>query len=51
MSKFFLLLWMFVLLSTAAQADSLSITFNNKSGQVVSAITATPKSGGVAQNL
>ncbi len=39
------------LLSSTAQAATISLTFNNKSGQAVNVVTATPKSGGDAQSL
>jgi hypothetical protein len=35
----------------AAGAADITLTFNNKSGQALTAISATPKTGGTAQSL
>ncbi len=51
MRKIILLVSAGALFGSAAQAATITLTFNNKSGQSVSAITATPKSGRAAQSL
>jgi hypothetical protein len=51
MRKIFLSVCAGTILCTAAHAANITLTFNNKSGQTVTAISATPKSGGVAQGL